>query len=242
MTSAFLDLDVGDFEAFDRAQKEHAVFLDFLSKKRDMLGLAPSEVPGSFSEETLETLSALWEGEPEWKSRGGAEMRHSPPPPIRAGRLVIELFSDHSPLAVDNFSKLCESREAGRTYRGSVLHRIIPKFMAQGGDYTRGDGMGGAPFKGGKSFKDDAGGLKLKHDARGVLSMANAGKNSNTSQFFITFGPAPNLDGKHVVFGRCLPGAETDAVLSKLEAAGTAEGNLVQGTKAVIVECGMLQY
>lgn len=237
----YLDIDVGDFEAFDKAQKEHAVFLDFLSKKREMLGLDKSEVPGSFSEETLESLAAVWDGEPEWKSRGGDAMRHNPPPPIRAGRLIIELFQDHSPLAVDNFSKLCESREPGKTYRGSVLHRIIPGFMAQGGDYTRGDGMGGAPFKGGKSFKDDIGGLKLKHDARGVVSMANAGKNSNTSQFFITFAPTQNLDGKHVVFGKCDPGPETTAVLSRLEAVGTPEGGLVKGTKAVIADCGILK-
>lgn len=106
--------------------------------------------------------------------------------------------------------------------------------MAQGGDIVRNDGAGGESIYG-KKFNDEKDGLKRKHCARGLLSMANAGKNTNSSQFFLTFGPAPQCDGKHVVFGRVVEGMD---VLDAVEAVGTKDGC---PTAAVIVsQCGTL--
>lgn len=136
-----------------------------------------------------------------------------PPAPLCVGRIEMELFSDLCPKTSENFLKLCTGTsgigEAGKPlhFEGSPLHRIIEGFMAQGGDITRGDGSGGESVWG-KKFNDEKEGLKLKHEARGQLSMANSGKNSNSSQFFITFGPAPSLNGKHVVFGKVVAGLD----------------------------------
>eukprot|EP00518_Triparma_eleuthera_P004170 CAMPEP_0182455142 /NCGR_PEP_ID=MMETSP1319-20130603/1444_1 /TAXON_ID=172717 /ORGANISM="Bolidomonas pacifica, Strain RCC208" /LENGTH=299 /DNA_ID=CAMNT_0024653179 /DNA_START=69 /DNA_END=968 /DNA_ORIENTATION=+ len=103
-------------------------------------------------------------------------------------------------------------------YVGTRFHRVIKGFMAQGGDYTAGDGTGGESFEGGK-FKDEAFGV-VKHDKRGVLSMANSGPDTNGSQFFVTLGPCRHLDGKHVAFGRVTGGME---VLDKLDGVETDE-------------------
>ncbi|KQK20597.1 peptidyl-prolyl cis-trans isomerase CYP63 isoform X1 [Brachypodium distachyon] len=154
-----------------------------------------------------------------------------------AERITIELFSDVVPKTAENFRALCTGEKGlGQTtktplyFKGTNIHRIIKGFMAQGGDFSRGDGRGGESIYGAK-FPDEN--FKLKHDQPGVLSMANSGANSNGSQFFITFKATPHLDGKHVVFGKVLNGKD---LLKKLEALGSESGKPTSPVK--IVDCG----
>lgn len=114
------------------------------------------------------------------------------------GTMVIELFADKTPITVNNFVFL--SREG--YYDNVIFHRVIDNFMVQGGDPT-GTGRGGPGYKFGDEFDSS-----LKHDKQGILSMANAGPGTNGSQFFITHGPTPHLNGKHSVFGQVVEGLD----------------------------------
>ncbi len=123
------------------------------------------------------------------------------------GAISIDLFADRAPITVNNFVFL--SRDG--FYDDVIFHRVLDGFMAQGGDPT-GSGRGGPGYR----WDDEASALRIPHDAPGTLSMANAGPNSNGSQFFITFAPTPHLDGRHAVFGR-VSDEESLQVLSKLQ-------------------------
>ncbi len=120
------------------------------------------------------------------------------------GDIQIELFAAQAPKTVNNFVVLARDG----FYNGTTFHRVIGGFMAQGGDPT-GTGTGGPGYK----FADEPGALALKHDREGILSMANAGPNTNGSQFFITYGPTSHLNGKHGVFGRVVSGMEVAKAL-----------------------------
>mmetsp|Transcript_4423 Transcript_4423/g.8573 ORF Transcript_4423/g.8573 Transcript_4423/m.8573 type:complete len:282 (+) Transcript_4423:46-891(+) len=159
----------------------------------------------------------------------------------KAGRIVIELFADIVPKTAENFRCLCTGeRGVGRVsgkalhYKNTIFHRVIKGFMMQGGDFANMNGTGGESVYGGK-FEDEN--LEMRHTGPGILSMANAGKNTNGSQFFITFKKAEHLDGKHVVFGKVVEGMK---VVQEIEQLETTESDR-PSEPVIIARCGEME-
>ncbi|ARF09529.1 cyclophilin type peptidyl-prolyl cis-trans isomerase [Indivirus ILV1] len=145
----------------------------------------------------------------------------------KLGKLEIELYQNIVPKTVNNFIQLIKTNK----YNGCNIHRIIPGFMIQTGDFTKGNGSGGYSIYG-KYFEDEN--FELDHDQPGVLSMANCGPNTNGSQFFITLDKTPWLNGKHVVFGKVINGME---IVKKIEKYGSEEGTTSEEIR--IINCGL---
>lgn len=168
--------------------------------------------------------------------------------------VVFQLYHDKCPKTCDNFIALCQSPGKAKrptssasandaqpaTYRGTEFHRILPGFMIQGGDFTKFDGTGGhaAPTTNGgqPTFPDEN--FDISHDREGVLAMANRGKNTNGSQFFITLGKTLHLDGKHVAFGHVVRGIEVIQEASRVETEGS-NGKPSMLQRVVITDCGL---
>ncbi|EAW11387.1 peptidyl-prolyl cis-trans isomerase [Aspergillus clavatus NRRL 1] len=153
----------------------------------------------------------------------------------KTGRIVFNLFDDVVPKTAKNFRELCK-QAPGQGFKESTFHRIIPNFMLQGGDFTRHNGTGGRSIYGEK-FADEN--FSRKHEKPGILSMANAGPNTNGSQFFITTVVTSWLDGKHVVFGE-VADQNSMQIVKEIEALGSSSGAVRSATRPKIVDCGEL--
>ena len=162
---------------------------------------------------------------------------------VESGRITMELFSEACPKTVENFRALCTGEkgtgQSGKPlhFKGSAFHRIIPGFMCQGGDFTRGNGTGGESIYGAKFADETFEGLCGRHNGMGCLSMANAGPNTNGSQFFLCLADTPWLDGKHVVFGQATP--DSFDLLRRMEAVGSSPAGKTS-KPVVITNCGQL--
>ena len=158
-----------------------------------------------------------------------------------AGRIEMSLFAKTCPRTAENFRCLCTGEKGvgqlGKPlhFKGSSFHRVIPGFMCQGGDFTAGNGTGGESIYG-ETFDDEWDNGVVGHDEPMLLSMANAGPNTNGSQFFLTVTQTPHLNGAHVVFGRVTAGVD---VVKSVEAVGTRSGRCTM--KVLIADCGELK-
>lgn len=239
MMKTYMDIDIGCAEIYQHQQEAYKLAVEFLNSVGQQFGW-PARTE-DLSEEAKELVHEVFANDPVWSSKGSIKLE--PPVPLRAGRIVIELFAKECPKAAENFRALCTGEKGtGRSsrkslhYKGCRFHRVVKGFVCQGGDIVKGDGSAGDSIYGGH-FNDDKPGLKMKHNMAGIVGMANSGrKNTNTSQFYFTLAPAPKCDGLQVIFGRVVEGLD---ILQRIELeAASSDGN--PKTDVVIADCGVL--
>lgn len=247
----FLTVAIGDPSAHAAAAAAHTRAVSFVASAGARLGLDPAADVASLSDDDKEMVADAYAADPAWATQGPLAL--TPPPPLIAGRLVIEVDDAAAPRAAANFVSLCTgvagtSKDGARLhYAGTAFHRIVSGFVAQGGDcvFGRSDpldarkvGSGAVSSYGGK-FKDEPGGLKLRH-ARGTVGMANSGKHGNACQFYVCLSDGPSVkacDGKHVVVGRVVE--DEGGVLDRIETeAASADG--VPRVRVAVVESGVV--
>ena len=228
----FMDIDINGAAA---AYARGATFVSTKNLAYNLSSTNITELGGS----ELSRLPALYASDFEWSSKGRARFR------APRQRIVLEIFKKTAPLAAQNFLSLVTGKgvqgeplgvgKSGKrlSYVGCPFHRILPRFVLQGGDFVTHTGSGGESIYG-KRFKDDAAALKVDCDRVGMLGMCNSGKNSNTSQFFLSLTPSKNLRGKHVFFGRLIQGFD---VLASMSVCGSAEGK--PNVPVIIQSCGL---
>lgn len=230
----FIDLDLDDSRA------KLARCAAFVAATDSRYGFSSSDLRQLGGSE-VSRLPDLMQLDHEWSGKGPIQVK----PPTGGNRIVVKLYWDVAPLACENFATLCwngsqgkpaPTGESGRamTYRNSNVHRIQTDFVLQAGDFVKGNGSGGESIFGGKKFKDERPGLLLEHNREGILSMGNSGKNSNSSQFFITLTATPQCNGKHVVFGEVVSGF---SVLDYAKTFGSKDGTPT--VPVTITDCGV---
>ena len=238
---AFLEVCAGDRQQHEAEAAEYARLSDFVRAKHAQLGLAGADL-AALDDEGRELAKELYEADPSAAAQGAC--RTGAPAPLALGRLVIELDAGAAPKAVANFVALCEGGKVGKAsgkplhYAGVPVHRAQKGFVLQGGDVVKGDGSAGDSIYGGK-FNDDKKALTKKHQTVGVVGMANKGKNTNTSQFYVTLAPAlKQCDGKHVVIGQVV-NDEGLAMLGKINTDIATEGGSPK-VPLFVGACGLL--
>jgi peptidylprolyl isomerase len=237
----FLDLEVGDRDEAARQDAAYQRAKEFLATVRHQYGWP--DTLDELGDEEKEIFVEAYASDPSWSARGAPRLRGSES--IR-GRLEIVLYSNAAPKTVENFRCLCtgergKGKASGKAlhYRGTRMHRVVKDFVVQGGDVVKGDGSGGDSIYTGGAFKDEKGGLALKHDGVGVVAMANSGPHTNRSQFYITLAPQlPQCDGKHVVFGRVLNASGLDLLRYINDHVASESGDPLMDV--YITECGEL--
>eukprot|EP01063_Lacrimia_lanifica_P008900 TRINITY_DN1596_c0_g1_i1.p1 TRINITY_DN1596_c0_g1~~TRINITY_DN1596_c0_g1_i1.p1 ORF type:complete len:258 (+),score=132.02 TRINITY_DN1596_c0_g1_i1:58-774(+) len=237
MPNAFLEISAGTEEANKAAAEGWRKVSEFIKSKGADYGLSCND-PDALTEDDEAMLADILTAEPAL-----ADVSPKKPADPVLGTLVISLYSDKCPKTTANFHMLCtgekgKGKQSGKPlhYLNSVIHRLVPGTLFQGGDFVKGTGAAGESIYGLK-FKDEKEGLKIKHTGLGDVGMANGGKDSNSSQFYITLDEKPlsKLDGGHVVFGKVIDGLD---VLKKIAAyAGDKDGPPT--TVLRITACGM---
>mmetsp|Transcript_3813 Transcript_3813/g.5991 ORF Transcript_3813/g.5991 Transcript_3813/m.5991 type:complete len:235 (+) Transcript_3813:134-838(+) len=226
---AFLDLDInGNRAAYARA----CAFVEATDLRHGWSSKDIKDLGGS----EMSRLQEAYESDYDWKDKGRIIMT------LPKERVVIELYEKDCPVATKNFKALCtgEKGKSGKSgnklhYKGVRFHRIVKGFVCQGGDISKQTGAGGESIYG-KKFKDEKNGLKKKFSEKGLIGMCNNGKNSNNSQFFFNFAPAPQLNGKHVILGKIVEGLD---VIEMVEAECATEDGTPK-LEVVVADCGLL--